>query len=97
MTPEQVALILGAIFSGGVLTKIVDVIYQGLKDSRVARGSSKINECARVNLEAAFFSEQLQETRELYLKEGGDPKKLGPPPRYKAVIDSNRNIPSETE
>ena len=97
MAPEQIALILGALGSGGIIVKIIDVLYQGLKDSRIAKGSSKISDCAKVNLEAAFFSEKLQETRELYLKEGGDPEKLGPPPRYKRLIKSVDNVPSETE
>ena len=81
MTPEQLALILGALGSGGVIVKIVDVISQGLKDSREAKEMDE-DEGAQSKSEAAFWSQKLQETRELYLREGGDPEKLGPPPRW---------------
>lgn len=82
MTPEQIALILGALGMGGVITKIIDVLFKGWKESRAAREVSK-DEAAGYKAEIAFWSETVQETRELFLREGGDPVKLGPPPRYK--------------
>ena len=81
MSPEQIALILGALGAGGVLIKVIDVLYQGFKDSQRARGLD-VKEEFSFRSEIAFWSEKLQETRELYLKEGGDPEKLGPPPRF---------------
>lgn len=81
LSPEQIALILGALGTGGVLIKVIDVLYQGFKDSQRARGLD-VKEEFSFRSEIAFWSEKLQETRELYLKEGGDPEKLGPPPRF---------------
>ena len=82
MTPEQWSLLFGALGIGGVLTKIVDVLSQGMKESRIAKDIHHLDEHARATSEAAFWSEKVQETRELYLREGGDPEKLGPPPRW---------------
>lgn len=81
VSPEQIALILGALGAGGVLIKVIDVLFQGFKDSQRARGLDAKEEFS-FRSEIAFWSEKLQETRELYLKEGGDPEKLGPPPRF---------------
>lgn len=86
MSPEQIALILGALGMGGVLVKIVEVLSQGWRDSKEAREISS-NQESSCRLEVAFWSEKVQETRELYLVEGGDPDKLGPPPRYSARKD----------
>lgn len=96
MTPEQLALLFGALGMGGVLTKIIDVLYQGLRESRLAKDINHLDERAKANSEAAFWSEKVQETRELYLREGGDPDKLGPPPRWsqtprKAERDSSES------
>ena len=38
MSPEQIALILGSLGAGGVLIKVIDVLFQGFKDSKIARG-----------------------------------------------------------
>ena len=90
LSPEQIALILGALGAGGVLIKVIDVLYQGFKDSQQARGLD-VKEEFSFRSEIAFWSEKLQETRELYLKEGGDPEKLGPPPRFPHSNEKEKN------
>ena len=93
MTPEQWALILGALGVGGVLKGIIDIVGQGQKESRQAKGLSR-DDLERAEAEAAYWSEKVQETRELYLREGGDPEKLGPPPRFQdQKARSNRREP----
>lgn len=72
MSPEQIALILGSLGAGGVLIKVIDVLFQGFKDSQIARGLTPKRSFLSGQT-FAFWSEKLQETRELYLKEGGDP------------------------
>lgn len=77
MTLEQLLQIGTFLGLGGLGKTIIDLIVDGWRDTRRARGLH-LDALDQARAESAWYAEQLQRTRELYLRSGGDPAQLGP-------------------
>lgn len=80
LTPEQITQIISLLISGGIVGKIIDLVWAGWRDARKARGEPDF--ASDAELEAAFYAEALQQTREKALIAGMTSEELGPIPRF---------------